>query len=363
MSPCPGDVLTLSSGEGWAELLGGSDWAAGGPGWGKEVRLSTSCHPRLSFSPAQLQEHFCRVYVEGRCDEPLVSESCFTPPLPNLNTHPLPLPLIQPRDHPPRPPLLPPGSQAHTALLRDLAGYDPARAEFSLPPDPRAELLLSLLPSTPPSPLEQEDELDQSLTASLASCYRTRLEGRARTLHFVREHGLLGRRGPPGGGMGWGRLAQLLCATDLAFLGEGLRREQELRARVLRLQELRRKGVKLLGMAPVMKQLEQRRREHEAELQDGRRGAAPLDVLGLPGSERLSREERELSSQLRLPPHTFARLREALVEESARRGGLLLAEARPLCRIDVNKTRWAGSLILILTIILIPRPGGSLTSW
>ena len=35
------------------------------------------------------------------------------------------------------------------------------------------------------------------------------------------------------------------------------------------------------------------------------------------------------------------RLRSLLVEASRERGGLLLAEARPLLRIDVNKTRLA----------------------
>ena len=78
------------------------------------------------------------------------------------------------------------------------------------------------------------------------------------------------------------------------------------------LQELRRQGVQQLGLAPLLSSLQGVRREQEAELESGleggRRAAAPLDILGLPGTERLGQGERRLSSNLRIQPREFARL-------------------------------------------------------
>jgi hypothetical protein len=138
--------------------------------------------------------------------------------------------------------------------------------------------------------------------------------------------------------------------VDLAWVVAGLRAERKLRARVLRLQQLRRHGLSTLGSAAVLETLQRRRREQAAALQvpggAGRPAAAPLDILGLPACELLTEAERALSSELRLAPAAFARLRGVLAVESGRRGGLMLAEARGLLRIDVNKTRCGGRLYI-----------------
>jgi hypothetical protein len=78
--------------------------------------------------------------------------------------------------------------------------------------------------------------LEEELQAALVGAYNSRLVARARTYRLVREQGLTSRarRGPEADGLS--RFGQILCATDLDWIREGLAAEQQLRARVMRLQ-------------------------------------------------------------------------------------------------------------------------------
>lgn len=200
-------------------------------------------------------------------------------------------PLLTPLDHPPRPPPPPPSS---ATSARHLAGYNPARGDFSSLPEPTLELLLANL-AVP------ETDLEEELQCTLVRAYNHRLKHRLRKLALVKEHGLLTRKSrlpPP-----WHRFSSLYCALDLTFLIQGVEAERQLRARVLRLQQLRRCGVTLLAAAPLFKTLEKRRGEHAAALKEeegGRKGVLPLDIVGLPEYEKLSEPERDLCTELRL---------------------------------------------------------------
>ncbi|EDO31481.1 predicted protein, partial [Nematostella vectensis] len=70
-----------------------------------------------------------------------------------------------------------------------------------------------------------------------------------------------------------------------------------------------------------------------------RKPASRLDLSGAPGIELLTLDERELCSTLRVLPNDFINYKNLLTRESAKNGGLRLAQARVLVRIDVNKTR------------------------
>ena len=180
-------------------------------------------------SQEQLRQHFNSVYVEGRSEEPAIAGACLSASLPPLSCPTdTCLPLLAPLERPPRPPLLPLG--ASNPSFRDSGGYNPGRADFSLPPDPRAELVLASVSQEPASLLEEE------LQAALVGAYNSRLAARARAYRLVREQGLTrrARRGPEGDGLA--RFGQILCATDLDWIREGLAAEQQLRARVMRLQ-------------------------------------------------------------------------------------------------------------------------------
>jgi len=282
-----------------------------------------------TVAPQQLEEHFQWV-----CKR--LSTSGIEPPLTSCPTSNA-FPLLTPFDRPPRPP--PPPPSAATSA-RHLAGYNPARGDFASLPEPTLELLLANL-------MVPESDLEEELQCTLVGAYNRRLKHRLRKLALVKEQGLLTRRSrlpPP-----WLRFSSFFCAIDLALLVQGVEAERQLRARVLRLQHLRRCGVTLLSAAPLFKTLEKRRGEHAAVLKEeegGRKGVLPLDIVGLPEYEKLSEPERALCTELRLLPSVFAELRAKLEEESTLRGGLSLAEAREALRIDVNKTRRVFNLLV-----------------
>uniref|UniRef100_A0A3B4CAX1 Transcriptional adapter n=1 Tax=Pygocentrus nattereri TaxID=42514 RepID=A0A3B4CAX1_PYGNA len=71
----------------------------------------------------------------------------------------------------------------------------------------------------------------------------------------------------------------------------------------------------------------------------GRRSAPPLNLTGLPGTEKLNEREKELCQVVRLVPGAYLEYKQALLNECKRQGGLRLAQARSLIKIDVNKTR------------------------
>ena len=84
-------------------------------------------------------------------------------------------PLLTPLDHPPRPPPPPPSS---ATSARHLAGYNPARGDFSSLPEPTLEILLANL-TVPESDLEEE------LQCTLVRAYNHRLKHRLRKLALV----------------------------------------------------------------------------------------------------------------------------------------------------------------------------------
>lgn len=65
----------------------------------------------------------------------------------------------------------------------------------------------------------------------------------------------------------------------------------------------------------------------------------PLDIVGLPGFEKLSKQEQDLCKNVRLVPQTYLDLKDLLVLENKKLGYLSLKTARKMLKIDVNKTR------------------------
>lgn len=60
---------------------------------------------------------------------------------------------------------------------------------------------------------------------------------------------------------------------------------------------------------------------------------------GLPNYEKLSKDEQELCSSIRVIPNAFLSYKKLLIMENTKIGYLRLADARKLIKIDVNKTR------------------------
>jgi len=244
-----------------------------------------------------------------------------------------------------------------------------------------------------------DDDLSAMLQLSAVECYQNRLKERRRVKAVVRELGLLNRKRALGmmewadnmakaAGTGYAKLprfARLMCAFDYDLLVEGITHEMDLRRRLLRLQECRRNGLTSVAAEDFflkMKTLREKRCAKEKTLTpagsvadwmaagqfnavlvqgangeaislslptvaSARRGPAPLDLVGLSGVERLTQEERSLCSSARVQPEQFFSMRDAMLAEAAKHGGSLrLADARPLCKIDVNKTRRVFDLLV-----------------
>jgi transcriptional adapter 2-alpha len=163
------------------------------------------------------------------------------------------------------------------------------------------------------------------------------------------------------------KYGQLMCAFDFDYVLEGLQHEMSLRQQILHLQEYRQNGLTKFLSTAFYSKLRQQREKHLREVsgdtvldwtqsrrsvsyvQDkatgkivpttNRRSALPLDIVGMPGYERLTAEERELCSEVRVFPEMFLEIRQIMVSECQKNNGLRLADARPVVKIDVNKTR------------------------
>lgn len=72
---------------------------------------------------------------------------------------------------------------------------------------------------------------------------------------------------------------------------------------------------------------------------NSRKKAGPIEIVGLPGYENLSKEETTLCSLARLLPSSYIEYKKLLKDENLKTGYLRLADARRLIKIDVNKTR------------------------
>lgn len=70
-----------------------------------------------------------------------------------------------------------------------------------------------------------------------------------------------------------------------------------------------------------------------------RRKAAPLEILGFNGYDKLNDDEKNLCSLIRLVPLAYIDYKNILIAENSKNGYLRLADARRLIKIDVNKTR------------------------
>uniref|UniRef100_A0AAR2M582 Transcriptional adapter n=1 Tax=Pygocentrus nattereri TaxID=42514 RepID=A0AAR2M582_PYGNA len=131
--------------------------------------------------------------------------------------------------------------------------------------------------------------------------------------------------------------------------------EFELRREIRRLQEYRREGIQSFCGAKVYDRVKRVREDERSKrnmlcevlqyIHDDRafyllqRSAPPLNLTGLPGTEKLNEREKELCQVVRLVPGAYLEYKQALLNECKRQGGLRLAQARSLIKIDVNKTR------------------------
>ncbi|XP_063484790.1 transcriptional adapter 2-alpha isoform X2 [Symphalangus syndactylus] len=279
-------------------------------------------------------------------------------------------------DDPPRPTF-------DSLLSRDMAGYMPARADFIEEFDNYAEWDLRDIDF-----VEDDSDILHALKMAVVDIYHSRLKERQRRKKIIRDHGLINLRKF--------QLMERRYPKEVQDLYETMRRfarivgpvehdkfieshalEFELRREIKRLQEYRTAGITNFCSARTYDHLKKTREEERLKrtmlsevlqyIQDssacqqwlrrqadidsgvspsipmasnsGRRSAPPLNLTGLPGTEKLNEKEKELCQMVRLVPGAYLEYKSALLNECNKQGGLRLAQARALIKIDVNKTR------------------------
>uniref|UniRef100_A0A3B4AGV1 Transcriptional adapter n=1 Tax=Periophthalmus magnuspinnatus TaxID=409849 RepID=A0A3B4AGV1_9GOBI len=266
---------------------------------------------------------------------------------------------FRPTDDPPRPTF-------ESVLSRDMAGYMPARADFMEEFDNYAEWDLKDIDFV-------DDDSDVLRALKLAVLLPTHL------LLFLFSLLVLERCYPKEVQEMYDvmrRFARVVGPMEHDKFIESNALEFELRKEIHRLQEYRKAGIKSFCSAKVhdrVKRVREEERRKRTMLSDvlqyiqdsracqqwlskqaaiffmlslihcstasGRRSAPPLNLTGLPGTEKLNEREKELCQVVRLVPGAYLEYKQALLNECRRQGGLRLAQARALIKIDVNKTR------------------------
>uniref|UniRef100_A0A8C7Z9S8 Transcriptional adapter n=1 Tax=Oryzias sinensis TaxID=183150 RepID=A0A8C7Z9S8_9TELE len=269
-------------------------------------------------------------------------------------------------DDPPRPIF-------DSVLSRDMAGYMPARADFMEEFDNYAEWDLKDIDF-----VDDDSDILHALKLAVVDIYHSRLKERQRRKKIIRDHGLINLRKF--------QMLERCYPKEVQELYDAMRRfarvvgptehdkfieshavEFELRREIRRLQDYRKAGIKSFCSAKVYERVGRLREEERKKrtmlndvlqyIQDGkacqqwlskqaaiptlfcRRSAPPLNLTGLPGTEKLNEREKELCQVVRLVPGAYLEYKQALLNECRRQGGLRLAQARALIKIDVNKTR------------------------
>ncbi|XP_022908414.1 transcriptional adapter 2-alpha-like isoform X1 [Onthophagus taurus] len=272
----------------------------------------------------------------------------------------------------------PPRYAATSASYHSVAGYNAARSDFELDYDMNAEDLIANLDF-----VDSDDPNYQILTdlqCALIQIYNWRLRERLRRRKIIRNHGLillrkitawLHRYDSTITQPVYNRLTKFMqChnGQDFEYLMEGLHRAGELKIHIARLCDFHKRGIKSLKEARLYLNLKQQREENMRDLKtfyanpifnfkfrglssDGhhhhgvsqpakKRGTfTPLDVIGMPGLEKLLPKERDLCRNCRLAPLSYLELKATLIGENNKLGYLKLLTARRLLKIDVNKTR------------------------
>ncbi|KAK6639873.1 hypothetical protein RUM43_008148 [Polyplax serrata] len=222
-----------------------------------------------------------------------------------------------------------------------------------------------------------EENLMKELKITLIQQYNECLKERMRRKRIIRNHGLLLLRKFPITlnkyensitKSALDRLypfMQLVSGERFDYILEGLDKEMELKRYFCRLKNFRECGLTRFYSCKIYEKLKAARDEMLKDLSqlkqnplrsltsinlqvkpliakpltNTRKPAPPLNILLLPGYEKLTEEERELCSNARIVPESYFTFKDLLINENNKNNGIRLATARQLIKIDVNKTR------------------------
>uniref|UniRef100_A0A8C2J8H0 Transcriptional adapter n=1 Tax=Cyprinus carpio TaxID=7962 RepID=A0A8C2J8H0_CYPCA len=220
---------------------------------------------------------------------------------------------FKPTDDPPRP-------SFDSQVSRDMAGYMPARADFMEEFDNYAEWDLKDIDF-----VDDDSDILHALKVAVVDIYHSRLKERQRRKKIIRDHGLINLRKF--------QILERRYPKEVQDLYDAMRRF----ARVVGPIE----HDKFIESHTCAKVYERVKRMREDER---RKRNMLCDILQYIHDSRLflnklNEREKELCQVVRLVPGAYLEYKQALLNECRRQGGLRLAQARSLIKIDVNKTR------------------------
>lgn len=325
-------------------------------------------------SKNEVEKHYNKVYI----NQPHME----LPQFPEADLQRFPCPVVYKLcDDPPR---YPDSSQ----IFQLMGGYMAGRGDFNVEHDNFMELELRAIDFNE-SPSQEKDYLEERLKFEVLDVYQNCISDRCWRKRIIRKYGLINiRKHRLDHGMYPTKFKELLdllrpftrlCNPEgFDKYTQALNLQFELKRSIHKLIECRENGITKQRSIKIFKVLKSRRNEMKSRrhlLDDilihmkdetscqtwlqkqavletmskgaanlplpsaPRRSAPPMDIVGLPGYERLSKKERELCAGVRLVPEAYLEFREILVGECKRNGFLRLQQARTLIKIDVNKTR------------------------
>jgi transcriptional adapter 2-alpha len=287
-------------------------------------------------------------------------------------------------------------------MHKEVAGYNPARGDFDHEFENLAELKIKDVDFDTMQKAVRDLDSGVRIQLTAVQVYKNKLKSRMKRKRVVQEMGLLNKGRAASlpsvyhkitkAGSSYERLFKLgriMCSYDFDYLLESFQHEMGLRQRILQLQECRFQGLSWLHSTDFYFNMKAQREQYyrdikqEERIRDWlprmfrglapcpvagscstvllpvpmstRRSAAPLEIIGLPGFEKLDESERDLCSEIRVYPETFLEIRDTLIAECEKLDGLRLANARPVIKIDVNKTRKIYDFLLKKKLIRKPK--------
>lgn len=270
----------------------------------------------------------------------------------------------------------------------EITGFMPGRREFETETENEAEVALKDLQFT-----EDDSAFDINLKLTMLDIYSGVLDRRMAKKMFIFEHNLLEFRKQQTIDKMRSKedreifsqikpYARFMTSKTFDTFLSGLVKEEELRRKNQMLQEYRRHGLRTFS---EVARFEGEKKHLELYLKGGsslartplpskepfplpnvhalqaqaaklpdasyssadtfkanntgiRKASNPLNILNSDGIELLSDKERHICSVLRLYPRLYLNIKDTLIREYLRTGGLKRAQARAAVKIDVNKT-------------------------
>ncbi|XP_033743999.1 transcriptional adapter 2-alpha-like isoform X1 [Pecten maximus] len=319
----------------------------------------------------ECKRHYNTSYINGPIPD--------LPQFRDWNQHVYPQPLVYKLcDDPPRFP-------DTSVVQQEMGGYMAARGDFNIEYDNFQELEIQSISFDEE---EETDELEERLKLAVMDVYLHCLKQRGKRKMIVRKYGLINLSKVQASNRLYVHNITDLVDKLRVFVPlqspieydkfiKGIHVEKELRLQIRRLQECRQNGIIRMRNTNIYKTLKKRRQATKAQtnllseilvhMNDNkacqtwlqrqvvlntiskgvaaplpmipRRSAPPLDIIGLPGYDKLTDSEREMCAGIRLVPDAYLEFRAVMTAECAKAGSLKLSQARNMIKIDVNKTR------------------------